>query len=96
MSLAAAMEPFLSVMGYGFYSIRPDPFCGFWTCLVNTEKSFYSYPVTRLFDFGKIFQDMKAILPRLQDGKIGLFNARKLKKVQKVENKDSFLKIDLS
>ena len=112
LSIAAGMEPFLNIMGYGFYFIRPSPFCGyelcrfsgltrfkfrFATCLLNTEKSFTSYPVTRLFDFGKLFEQLKPLLPRLQDGKIGnnspliffsaqmitsgLVNAKKLKKV---------------
>lgn len=57
----------------------------FVTCLVNTDKSFYSYPVTRLFDFGKLFQEVKQLLPRLQDGKIGLVNAKRLRKVGEVE-----------
>lgn len=81
LSMASAMEPFLNLMGYGFFYIRPSPFCGYATCLVNTDKSFYSYPVTRLFDFKKLFADLKPILPRLQDGKIGLLNAKKLHKI---------------
>eukprot|EP01116_Phalansterium_solitarium_P001763 TRINITY_DN11581_c0_g1_i1.p1 TRINITY_DN11581_c0_g1~~TRINITY_DN11581_c0_g1_i1.p1 ORF type:complete len:422 (+),score=103.88 TRINITY_DN11581_c0_g1_i1:59-1324(+) len=47
LSMAAALEPFLNMMGYGHYFIRPSPFCGFITCLVNSGKSFNSYPVTR-------------------------------------------------
>lgn len=81
MSSAAAMEPFLNLMGYGHYFIRPSPFCGYVTCLVNHGKSYMSYPVTRLFDFEKLFLGVKKILPRLQDGKIGLMNAQKLKKI---------------
>lgn len=81
LSMAAAMEPFLNIMGYGHYYIRPSPFCGYATCLVNTKKSFVSYPVTRLFDFYKLFSDLRPILPRLQDGKIGIYNANKLHKI---------------
>ncbi len=71
LSIAPAFEPFLNLMGYGWFYIRPSPFCGFITCLVNTERSFISYPVTRLFDFEKLFNELKPIVPRLQDGKIG-------------------------
>jgi hypothetical protein len=53
----------------------------FITCLVNTEKAFTSYPVTRLFDFEKLFLELRPILPRLKDGKIGVMNATKIKKV---------------
>jgi len=80
-SMGAAMEPFLNLVGYGWFFIRPSPFCGFATCLVNTEKLYQSYPVTRLFDFSKLFLELKPILPRLQDGKIGLINATKLRKI---------------
>ncbi|PRP80922.1 hypothetical protein PROFUN_11363 [Planoprotostelium fungivorum] len=80
-SLTSLMEPFLNIMGYGHYFIRPSPYCGYITCLVNTEKLFTSYPVTRLFDFEQIFEEMKPILPRLQDGKVGFYNANKLRKV---------------
>jgi len=76
-SMGAALEPFLNLIGYGWFFIRPSPFCGFATCLVNTDKSYLSYPVTRLFDFEKLFLDLKPLLPRLQDGKIGLINAKK-------------------
>jgi len=80
-SIAAMLEPFLTLMGYGFYFMRPSAFCGYIACMVNTEKSFTSYPVSRLFDFEKLFNDMKPVLPRLQDGKIGIMNAKKLKKI---------------
>lgn len=81
MNLLTAFEPFLNMMGFGWYSMRPSPFCGYMTCLVNTERSFISYPVTRLFNFDKLHSEMKPLLPRLQDGKIGIYNATKLKKV---------------
>jgi len=80
-SVASAIEPFLNIMGFGWYFIRPSPFCGFATCLVNTDKSYLSYPVTRLYDFQKLFEEMKQVLPRLQDGKIGMMNAKKLRKI---------------
>lgn len=81
LNLLTAFEPFLNMMGFGWYSMRPSSFCGYITCLVNTERSFISYPVSRLFDFQKFFTLIKPLLPRLQDGKIGLYNANKLRKV---------------
>jgi len=80
MSIAPAFEPFLNLMGYGWFYIRPSPFCGFITCLVNTDRSFISYPVSRLFDFEKLFNELKGVIPRLQDGKLGLMNAQKIRK----------------
>jgi hypothetical protein len=82
MSVASCFEPFLNAMGYGWFYIRPSPFCAFFTCLINTEKSYTSYPMTRLFDFESLFNQMIPMMPRLQDGKIGLWNGRKLKKVK--------------
>jgi hypothetical protein len=93
MSMASAVEPLLNLMGYGFFFIRPSPFCAFATCLglhalqstlliqtVNTD-SYNSVPVSRLIDAAKFFTEMKAIMPRLQDGKIGLINAQRIKKI---------------
>ena len=81
MSMLTAMEPFLNMLGYGWFSMRASPFCGFITCLLNTDRSFISYPMSRLFQFEKLFNDLKPLLPRLQDGKIGVYNATKLKRV---------------
>jgi hypothetical protein len=90
MSMLTAMEPFLNMLGYGWFSMRASPFCGFLTCLLNTDRSFISYPMSRLFQFDKLFNDLKTVLPRLQDGKIGLLNATKLKKVEKIKNYSDF------
>jgi len=87
MSLASCFEPFLNAMGYGWFFLRPSPFCAFFSCLINTEKSYSSYPMTRLFDFESLFTQMIPMMPRLQDGKIGLWNGRKLKKVRKIIKK---------
>lgn len=64
-SLGMILEPFLSLLGMGDYNIRPSPFCGFGTCLVNSEK-LKSVPVSRLFDVGKMFDMMVPVVRDIQ------------------------------
>jgi hypothetical protein len=78
-SVGVCLEPILSVMGHGFYFLRASPFCATATCLVNTTQH-RSVPLTRLFDVEKFWVDMVPLLPHLQDGKVGLFNAKRLQK----------------
>jgi len=81
-SIGMALEPLLSVLGYGNFNIRPSPFCAFATCLVNTAK-ISSFPVNRLLNIEKFFHDIRPILPKLQTSGFGLFTAGKVKKILK-------------
>jgi len=64
-SFGMMLEPFLSLLGMGDYNIRPSPFCGFGTILVNSDQ-LNSVPVSRLFDMPKLFDAMIPILKDLQ------------------------------
>jgi hypothetical protein len=78
-SVGVCLEPILSVMGHGFFYLRASPFCAAATCLVNTAQH-QSVPLTRVFDVEKFWAEMVPLLPNLQDGKVGLFNAKRLQK----------------
>ncbi len=78
-STGVCLEPILSVMGHGFYFLRPSPFCATAACLVNTAEH-RSVPLTRMFDVEQFWSDMLPLLPNLQDGKVGLINAKRLQK----------------
>eukprot|EP01087_Luapelamoeba_hula_P012798 TRINITY_DN3610_c1_g3_i1.p1 TRINITY_DN3610_c1_g3~~TRINITY_DN3610_c1_g3_i1.p1 ORF type:complete len:677 (-),score=102.42 TRINITY_DN3610_c1_g3_i1:39-1796(-) len=83
-STARVLEPFLQAIGYGKFTIRPSPFCGFGTVLINTE-SYRSVPLTRLFNFTRFYFDM---LPQIKDFETqslvtGLLLAQKMRKIIK-------------
>lgn len=48
------LEPFLETLGHGTYCVRPSPFAGVATCLINTS-SLHSVPVPRILDLEKLF-----------------------------------------
>jgi len=88
-SVGMILEPFLSLLGKGNYNIRPSPFCGFATCLVNSEnqQTYPSVPVTRLIDIGKLFKEIIPVIKGLTNNsgsstnpEIGFFQYRSLKK----------------
>eukprot|EP00026_Physarum_polycephalum_P001502 Phypoly_transcript_01504.p2 GENE.Phypoly_transcript_01504~~Phypoly_transcript_01504.p2 ORF type:complete len:519 (+),score=76.70 Phypoly_transcript_01504:1781-3337(+) len=81
MSMGTLLEPFLRMLGFGLFCIRPSPFCGFGVCLVNTQN-LNSYPASRLVDFERLYEEMLSLMPDMED-KIGFFTAQKLKKVLK-------------
>jgi hypothetical protein len=78
-SIGACLEPILNVMGHGFFYLRPSPYCGMATCLVNSG-SHRSVPLTRLFDVVRFWFETQTLLPRLQDGTVGFINAKRLQK----------------
>jgi hypothetical protein len=78
-SLGACLEPILNVMGHGFFYLRPSPYCGMATCLVNSGRH-RSVPLTRLFDVERFWFETQSLLPRLQDGTVGFINAKRLQK----------------
>jgi hypothetical protein len=77
-----ALEPLLKYLGYGHFSVRPSPFCGFVTCLVNTE-SLRAFPVARLVDLHCLHREMSPILARIrrEGGTIGIGTANAIRKV---------------
>ncbi len=82
-SVGMVLEPFLNFMGMGKYSIRPSPWCGFATCLVNTgEGGLDSVPLPRLFDIDKLYNDMIPVLQTLQSkgDKLSFVMLRAIKK----------------
>jgi hypothetical protein len=79
-ALGEALEPFLRLIGYGWFYIRPSPMCAFGTVLVNTEKTFDSTPLSRILDVNRLQAQLRPILPRLADGKVGLMNAKRLQR----------------
>jgi len=78
--VGAMLEPFLPLLGYGRYQIRPSPFCGFATCLVTTKKRF-STPVSRLLDIDRLRAEIQPLLPDLVKDEIGIFTLGRLKTV---------------
>ena len=78
------LEPFISMLGMGNFSIRPSPFCAFGTLLVNSAK-LSSYPVTRIFDMDRMFEEMMPIAKNTQgnSGKIGYFDGFKIPRIVK-------------
>jgi hypothetical protein len=82
-SVGLVMEPFLNFMGMGKYNIRPSPWCGFATCLVNTsEGGLDSVPLSRLFDIDRLYSEMLPIVQQLQskEDKVSLSVLRAIKK----------------
>ncbi|GAM29321.1 hypothetical protein SAMD00019534_124970 [Acytostelium subglobosum LB1] len=80
-NVGSALEPMLNLMGYGMFSIRPSPFCGFATLLINTD-TIHSRPINKLFNIGKFYRDLQPLLPSLEE-KIGFFNGLRLKSIIK-------------
>lgn len=81
-SLGRCLEPLLNLMGHGFFFIRPSPYCALATCLVSGGPH-QSVPVTRLFDVLRFYDETKSLLPRLQDGKVGMLNGMRLRSALK-------------
>ncbi|EGG14018.1 hypothetical protein DFA_11780 [Cavenderia fasciculata] len=88
-NVGSALEPMLSLMGYGSFAIRPNPFCGFGTCLMNTD-SHTSRPINRLFNIGKFYKEILPILPQIEE-KIGFINGLRLKSIIKSCHYDNVL-----
>nr|CAG4714554.1 unnamed protein product [Naegleria fowleri] len=67
-SVGVLLEPFLSMLGKGNFNIRPSPFCGFATCLINSEnqQTYPSVPVSRLIDVEKLFKEMVPIVKNMK------------------------------
>lgn len=80
-SCLATLEPFLRMLGYGNFSLRAHPYCGFVACLVTIDK--VVAPITRYMDMSRFFSLMMPLLPQLKTvvGDIPWTLARKLKNV---------------
>eukprot|EP01090_Pellita_catalonica_P020906 TRINITY_DN7683_c0_g1_i1.p1 TRINITY_DN7683_c0_g1~~TRINITY_DN7683_c0_g1_i1.p1 ORF type:complete len:536 (-),score=55.00 TRINITY_DN7683_c0_g1_i1:5-1612(-) len=82
------LEPLLSSLQYGNYTIRPNPFCAFMTCLINTE-TLKSVPISRFVDIDKFFFNMLEFMPKLETATKntnvvrGFFNAKRIAKIVK-------------
>jgi len=61
------LEPFMETLGHGTYNIRPSPFAGIATCLVNTN-TLKSVPVPRILDMDKLFSQLAPIFANGADG----------------------------
>eukprot|EP00003_Mantamonas_plastica_P022352 TRINITY_DN3779_c0_g1_i1.p1 TRINITY_DN3779_c0_g1~~TRINITY_DN3779_c0_g1_i1.p1 ORF type:complete len:147 (-),score=31.05 TRINITY_DN3779_c0_g1_i1:30-470(-) len=71
------------MLGYGQVHIRPSAFCGFMTCLVNTEK-YTSMPVTRFLNLKKFYSDIQPHLDGLiNSSSVGFFQAMQIRKIFK-------------
>jgi hypothetical protein len=81
-SVGIILEPLLRLVGKGNYNIRPSPFCGFATVLVNTDAQFKSVPVSRVFNIDTLYKHMVPLVKKIEkaDGVLGFFTARALKK----------------
>jgi hypothetical protein len=75
--MGSVLEPFLPILGYAKYKIRPSPHCGYGACLINSEK-YFSTPITRLLNFEKFFQEIQPLIPDLLSKDIGFFTYAKL------------------
>lgn len=53
--------------------------CRLATCLVSAG-SHHSTPVSRFFDVARFWREMLPVLPRLDDGKLGLINAKRVQR----------------
>jgi len=80
MSMGQIFEPFLPLLGLGKYQVRPSPFCGYGTLLVNNNEHF-SVPFTRLINFEKLYKDIVPLLPKLMEPDVGLITMAKFKSV---------------
>eukprot|EP00696_Hemimastix_kukwesjijk_P017592 gnl/Hemi2/6275_TR2153_c0_g1_i1.p1 gnl/Hemi2/6275_TR2153_c0_g1~~gnl/Hemi2/6275_TR2153_c0_g1_i1.p1 ORF type:complete len:458 (-),score=70.27 gnl/Hemi2/6275_TR2153_c0_g1_i1:75-1448(-) len=78
-SVGRIFEPFLEILGWGKFMIRPSPFCGFATMLVNTAD-LHSVPVGRLLELNKFYFEMSRFLAETK-GKIGWTHASRLNKI---------------
>ncbi|KAL0486949.1 hypothetical protein AKO1_001253 [Acrasis kona] len=88
-SVGMILEPFLGLMDMGRYNIRPSPWCGFATCLVNTPGDesglgeLRSVPLSRLFDIDLIHSEMIKVLNKIRhkDDKVSLGTMRDIRKI---------------
>lgn len=76
------LEPLLYLLGYGKFSLKISPFCGFVNVVVNDENN-NSVPLNRLLDLGLLYQKLIPLLPRMRANKydISLPLANSLRKV---------------
>jgi uncharacterized radical SAM superfamily Fe-S cluster-containing enzyme len=83
-SVGCILEPFIALMGMGSYNIRPSPFCGFATLLINSD-TLHSVPLSRLLDVEKLYSKMVPLLPKLRKSgaSIGLTTGLQLKEIVK-------------
>eukprot|EP01012_Entosiphon_sulcatum_P031319 TRINITY_DN3933_c0_g1_i1.p1 TRINITY_DN3933_c0_g1~~TRINITY_DN3933_c0_g1_i1.p1 ORF type:complete len:562 (+),score=74.13 TRINITY_DN3933_c0_g1_i1:1054-2739(+) len=100
-SACMLLEPFLDILGFGRFNIRPSPLCGFVACFVNTER-YTSTPVTRLVDMPALFRDTVPLVKAIEanGGKITLPTAMAIKKavlahVTKGVQVDNFVQLSI-
>jgi hypothetical protein len=81
-STGVILEPLLRLIGKGNYNIRPSPFCGFASILINTKAQFKSVPITRIFNIDLLYKSMIPLVKKLEksNGNLGFFTGRSLKK----------------
>lgn len=70
----------MSMIGLGNFSFRANPFCGYFSCLLNTLE-LKAVPLPKVFDVSKFFCELKPLLPKLDTSNIGWNLGRKLKSV---------------
>lgn len=80
-SVAMLLEPFLANMGYGNFLIRPSPYCGFATCLVNAP-GYQSVPLTRLYNVAELWKELAPLVSK--NTALGWFTAAKIRRVRRV------------
>jgi hypothetical protein len=84
----AMLSPFIDLMGYGKFSIKPPAYCGFGTCLLNMpDQGMFSIPVTQYVDLIKFHDLLCPLLPKLEKEGIGWWSGRSIKKYLKSSSK---------
>jgi len=88
-------EPFFAALGYGKFTVRPSPFCGFATCLLTMEDmDIESKPISHFINIKQFYFDMLPHLKELEKQNLvtSILSARKIKKIIK---KCSFKSVEL-
>ncbi|KNC52831.1 uncharacterized protein AMSG_08973 [Thecamonas trahens ATCC 50062] len=83
LSHAAVLEQLLKSLGFGWYNIRPSPFCAFASVIVNGGQ-FDSVPLSRIVDVEALHAGLLPEARRLEAGEsLGLFMSRRIRKAIK-------------
>lgn len=80
-SVLSVLEPFVRLLGYGNYSFKAHPFCGFIACLISVENKLV--PLSRYLNLSRFYASVAPLLPQLNapGADIGFLLARKLKSI---------------
>ena len=81
LSVLAVIEPFIKMLGYGRYSFKTHPFCGFVACLICVDNTLV--PLSNYLNLTKFYSSVVPLLPQLNaaPNDIGFMLARKLRSI---------------